>query len=279
MPQPSESFTSLAGVPVHYDRPPVSGYGTRGVAKRFYSEAGFTALLERCFEELWQVCPLGRAEVITSAGAYVKKSGQHGVGRAFDLDGIFWSGKAFVTLNDGFNAGDRKFYYGVECILRRHFGQVLNFDYNADHRDHFHVDAAQPVGLRKGSTAVTVFVQGVLRRVYGSTVAVDGKWGTATDNALRSAASAVGMTAVASVAEWQQFLLLTARRCFGSAVTSEVVASDPAYAGKSPSVLLQGVYAVIRRELGTTALRKPIESALDAFAGHPHTQAWLDAQE
>lgn len=279
MPQPTASFTSLAGVPVHYDRPPVSGYGTRGVAKRFFSDAGFTSILERCFQELWQECPLGRAEVITSAGAYVNKPGQHGAGRAFDLDGIFWSGKGFVTLNDGFNAGDRKFYYGVECILRRHFGQVLNFDYNADHRDHFHVDAAQPVGLRKGSTAVTVFVQGVLRRVYALAVDVDGKWGPATDEALRRAATAAGMSGVASVADWQKFLLLTARHSFGSAVMSDVAAIDPAYAGKAPSVLLKGVYEVIRRELGTTALRKPVESALDAFAGHPDTQAWLDTQK
>lgn len=275
MPQPPASFTSLAGVPVHYDRPPVSGYGTRGIATRFFSDAGFTAMLERCFQELWQECPLGRAEVITSAGAYVNKAGQHGAGRAFDLDGIFWSSKNFVTLNDGYNAGDRKFYYGVECILRRHFGQVLNFDYNADHRDHFHIDAAQMVGLRKGSTAVTVFVQGVLRRVYGLSVNVDGKWGPATEDALRDAATAAGMNRVASVTEWQNFLLLTARRCFSGTVKSDVAAFDPAYAGKSPSVLLRGVYDVIRRELGTTALRKPVESALDAFAGHPDTQAWL----
>ena len=257
----------------------MSGYGTRGVPKRFYSDAGFTAVLERCFQELWQECSLGRAEVITSAGAYVDKPGQHGVGQAFDLDGLFWSGKSFVTLNDGFNAGDRKFYYGVECILRRHFGQVLNFDYNADHRDHFHLDMAQPVGLRKDSAAVTVFVQGVARRVYGLTVDVDGKWGPATADALSRAAAGVGMNTVSSVGEWQKFLLLTARRCFGTAATAGVAASDPAYAGKPPSVLLQGVYEVIRRELGTTALRKPVESALDSFAGHPDTRAWLDAQK
>ncbi len=279
MPQPTESFTILAGVPVHYARPPVSGYGTRGVAKRFYSEGSFTATLERCFDELWQVCPLGRAEVITSAGAYVNKPGQHGVGRAFDLDSLFWPGKSFVTLSDGYGAGDREFYYGVECVLRRHFGQVLNFDYNADHRDHLHVDTAQPVALRKNSTAVTVFVQGLLRRVYNSTVAVDGKWGVATEGALRQACTAAGMVGtIKSPAEWREFLLRSARLSFGG---SAVAASGPGPAlfGQSPNALLQGVYEVIRRELGPTALRKPVESALDAFVAHPDTQAWLERQE
>jgi hypothetical protein len=275
MAQPGASFTSLAGAPVHYDRPPVAPYGTRGVAKRFYSEADFTAALERCFSELWDVCPFGRAAVITSAGAYVKKPGQHGAGRAFDLDGVFWPGKDFVTLNAGFNAGDRNFYYGVECILRRHFGQVLNFDYNADHRDHFHIDDSQPVALRKNSTAVTLFVQGMLRRVYGRSIGVDGTWGNATEDALREACVAAGMVGtVTSVSEWQQFLLLSARRSFGSTIAA--AAADPAYDGKSAAALLDEVYRIIRRELGTTALRKPIESALDAFGGHPDTQAWLN---
>jgi hypothetical protein len=246
------------------------------VSHRFHSEADFTATLERCFEELWQVCPFGRAEVITSAGAYVNKPGQHGGGRAFDLDAIFWSGKDFVTLNDGFNAADRKFYYGVECILRRHFGQVLNFDYNADHRDHFHIDAAQPVGLRKNSNAVTFFVQGVLRSVYGLAVAIDGTWGNATADALVQAAATAGMNgSVTSVEDWREFLSLTAARAFSHVAVAD---ADPASGGKSPAVLLQGVYEVIQRELAGTALRKPIESALDAFASHPETQAWLDQQ-
>ena len=70
------------------------------------------------FIELWRVCPLGRAEVVTSAGAYVNKPGSHGQGRGFDLDAIFWADKNFITLH---YPQDRRFYLGVEAILRKHF--------------------------------------------------------------------------------------------------------------------------------------------------------------
>ena len=193
MPRPSTSFTALAGVSVQYDRMTPGAYGTRGVPYRFYCEAGFIASLEACFEELGQACPLGPPEMITSAGAWVEKPGRHGSGQAFDLDGLFWSGREFVTLYDGFQGRDRRFYYAVECILRRHFGQVLNFSYNADHRDHFHLDHAAAVGLRRGSNAVAFFVQGLLRTVFELSVAVDGRWGNQTEGALQRAASRVGV--------------------------------------------------------------------------------------
>jgi hypothetical protein len=213
--KPTASFTTLAGVAVHYDRHPIAKYGSRGVARRFYAQPDFIEKLERCFDELWRISPYGRAEVITSAGAYVDKKGQHGLGRAFDLDGIFWPDKEFVTLHDGQRARDRKLYYGVECVLRKHFGQVLNFSYNQSHHDHFHIDTDMPVGLRKSSKAVTVFVQGVLRHVYGLAVAIDGQWGALTEQAVGRAAAAAGLTVdYNSLAGWLQFLSLTAARAF-----------------------------------------------------------------
>jgi hypothetical protein len=49
----------------------------------------FETTLELCFQELWDLCPLGPAEVMKSADAWVDKSGVHGQDRALDLDGIF----------------------------------------------------------------------------------------------------------------------------------------------------------------------------------------------
>jgi hypothetical protein len=63
------SFSSLAGVPVNYAREPVAPYGTRGRTHAFNCTPEFLRKLEACFDELFRLIPLGRAEIITSAGA------------------------------------------------------------------------------------------------------------------------------------------------------------------------------------------------------------------
>ena len=156
--RPANSFKRIADVPVHYDRRSSSDYGTRGVATRFYATTNTERKLDQCFLELWDRCPYGKAEVITSAGTWVNKPIYHGKGRAFDLDGIFWSNRTFVTKWDGYQGGDRRFYFGVEAILRKHFGTVLNYLYNAPHRDHFHIDDGTSVGFQSGSKSRVLFL-------------------------------------------------------------------------------------------------------------------------
>src|SRR5206468_11823507 len=128
----------------------------------------FETELDDCFQELWHICPLGQAEVIASGGAWVEKPGFHGQGRAFDLDGIVWAGKGFVTLHDGFQGGDQVFYYAVEAIVRRHFGTVLDYNYDIDHRDHLHLDDGTAIGFQPGSSSRVKFLQGALTHVYRS---------------------------------------------------------------------------------------------------------------
>jgi hypothetical protein len=91
MPQPAHFFKTLGGgVPVHYDRlPSPHHYGSRGKARKFHCKTDFEPLLDAAFRDVWLYTGLGKAEVITSAGAYVDKPGQHGQGRALDIDGIF----------------------------------------------------------------------------------------------------------------------------------------------------------------------------------------------
>ena len=107
-----KKFNSLNRVPTHYDRDSASDYGTRGRLANFSAENDFVGKLDNCFKELFNILPLGQAEVITSAGAGTRlddpqPGDEHSQARAFDLDGIFWAGRKFVTLDDGFLDGDR----------------------------------------------------------------------------------------------------------------------------------------------------------------------------
>lgn len=194
MPRPTTSFTHLAGVPVHYDRLPAPHhYGTRGQARTFYCEQRFINALEDAFRELWDVCPHGQAQVITSAGAYVDKGGQHGAGRAFDLDGIFWRDRTFITNE---YPDDSRFYVAAEAVLRKHFGVILNYEWNRAHHDHFHLDQSISVGYRTNKNT-TLFVQMALRHVLGQpTVTIDGNSGSGTRGGLRAVLPALGLARV-----------------------------------------------------------------------------------
>ena len=270
MARPDNFFEVLAGVPVHYDRlAPPFGYGTRGKPAKFYCLDPFETELNECFQELWDICPLGQAEVIASAGAWVEKPGFHGQGRAFDIDGIFWAGKGFVTLHDGFQGGDRVFYYAVEAIVRRHFGTVLDYNYDIDHRDHLHLDDGTAIGFQPGSPSRVKFLQGALTHVYELPVKVDGDFGPQTEQAVATALGALGIAGgIDNVSVWKEFLIRTAEKGFG-------IATGPV-AEKNPLELLHDVYAAIDRTLTDTGLRKQVEGTLNAFANHDETQAWLN---
>lgn len=221
---PTKIFTSLAGAKVHYDRQNASDYGTKGVALNFFAEEDFINKLNKCFEELWKVCPLGRAELITSAGAFVNRppvpGDNHALARAFDLDGIFWTSRKFITLHDGFKGGDRKFYFGVEAILKKHFGVVLDYEFNADHRDHFHLDDSRNVDFDPGAISKVVFLQGALVHVMGLSVGssgIDGDFGTATRSALNTALSQLSIAgSISTRAVWLDFLSKIAATAFGT---------------------------------------------------------------
>lgn len=280
MPRPNNSFDQLGGVPVHYDRfnDPNFGYGTRGKPTRFHCTEAFEQKLDTCFQELWTACPLGKAEVITSAGAFVEKPGKHGEGRAFDLDGLFWSDKTFITLR---YPQDRQFYLGVEAILRKHFGTVLNYEYNASHRDHFHVDDGTAVGFSSESRSRVLFLQMVLTHVFAIPVGIDGVIGRETNDATRELLVQLGLANASEITGtnalhqklnsiWLRFLNRVAQESFSRA------ASLISAAEKNPLQLLQDVYKVIGQELHNDARRKTIETALTAFAQDEDTAQWLE---
>lgn len=221
MPQPANSFRTLGGgVPVHYARlASPHHYGTRGTQQTFHCRTDFESLLDNAFRDLWLYTGMGPAEVITSAGAYVNKPGEHGNGRALDIDGIFWPNKTFVTLHAGWQGQDRKFYFGIEAVLRRHFGVVLDYEYNTAHRDHFHIDDSQTLAFRKSSRARVRSLQGMLNHVWGKNVDEDGVWGEQTSGAVTEVLDVAGMPGpITNQEQWLLLMKKTAEEAFGTQV-------------------------------------------------------------
>ncbi len=221
MPQPTNSFKTLGGgIPVHYDRlPSPNHYGTRGKLATFHCQSDFEEMLDDAFRDVWLYTGLGPAEVITSAGAYVSKPGQHGQGRALDIDGIFWSSKTFVTLHAGWQGQDRNFYFGIEAVLRRHFGVVLDYEYNAPHRDHVHVDDSNSLAFRKTSRSKVRSLQGMLNHVWGKNVDEDGAWGDQTDGAVSEVLVFSGLPGpITNQEQWLLLMKKTAEKAFGTQI-------------------------------------------------------------
>ncbi|WP_320047466.1 extensin family protein [uncultured Ilyobacter sp.] len=269
MAKPTNNFKKLAGVPVHYDRlSPPNDYGTRGKVTNFHVTKEFQKNLSECFKELWEICPFGPADVITSAGAYTAKPGFHGMGKAFDLDGIFWENKTFITLR---YPSDPKFYLGINSVLRKHFGTVLDYHYNSSHRDHFHIqDDGKVVGFRK-IRSIIVFLQAVISEVFNDIVEIDGRYGPKTDAALGRVLEKLNIDGDLSEKEnWLIFLTKISEKAFG---TSGRVVSEEA---STPLELLDELYRIINEELVDFESRKVIETTLDQFAAHEETENWLN---
>jgi hypothetical protein len=279
MPRPDNTFDKLAGVPVHYDRypNPQYGYGTRGKPHTWRCTTPFENKLNAAFQELWDVCPLGRAEVITTAGAFVNKPGLHGKGRGFDVDGIFWANRAFITKN---YPDDRSFYLAVEAVLRKHFGTVLNYEYNVDHQDHLHIDDGTETGFVPDHRSRVLFLQMALTHVFERPVTIDGMIGPETNGAARDLLLALDLADDGEVVDptelhqtldeqWSTLLDHAAKNGFGRAGLEERKED-------TPLDLLEDVYELISRELLGHPGRKTLETAVTAFAEHPKTDEWLD---
>lgn len=201
------TFTSIAGVPLRYDRLASAPYGSRGIPYDFKGQQSLVAALTKACDELWARLPQGKPDLLLSAGAYVDKAGQHAKGIAFDFDG-FWHGDQVWVTTD--YPQDRKFYCGVQACLMRQFGVVLNYHFNERHRDHFHIDLSEPLGWRAGGKSCVLCAQTILRDVWGTGVAIDGSYGAQS----KAAFAAIGITD--PTAQWGEFLTATIDRAFGA---------------------------------------------------------------
>lgn len=135
---------------------------------------------------------------ILTGGLYVNKSGQHGLGKAIDVDGFWWSAnKKFMALDAPTNWD---LYLAIEASLRRVFGTVLNYDYNRKHRDHWHCDLGTRTSWRR-VTSQAKFAQRALNEIWGEKLMIDGKWGKKSN----AAAIKAGYDFSAS-GGWEHFL-------------------------------------------------------------------------
>jgi hypothetical protein len=202
--QPANFFRSLAGVPVLYDRLKPGHYGKTGIPYKFYCTSETQAVLEGAFQDLFaRTAPrFGAARRILSAGAWVNKPGQHGLGKAFDLDAIHWELIQFIALQQPVQ---KSLYLAVQALCNKHFGVVLGYDYNPDHHDHLHLDISRAVRFREANSVVS-FLQQALNTFYGQTLVVDGEYGDETMTALNDTLVALGIPNVANVGNWKRFL-------------------------------------------------------------------------
>lgn len=211
------TFDNLDGVPIYYARQPVAKYGTKGKGPRKVRlEKAFHVQLKACLADLWATHPWGKPEVLVSGGCYVEKAGRHGEGRAIDIDAIWWGGpqpqRPLVTKISAIK--DPVLYLGVEAVLRKHLGMVLDYWYNQAHEDHWHCDNGTPFGFRSGARNQALFVQAALTYVHGLTVDIDGVVGKETQNAF-AAVFANEPNGVGSIQKlWTDFLQLTATKAF-----------------------------------------------------------------
>lgn len=135
---------------------------------------------------------------ILTGGLYVDKSGAHGQGLAVDVDGFYWSDtNKFMALDA---PTDWWRYLRIEATLRKHFGTVLNYDYNRAHQDHWHCDLGTNTTWRAVTSQVK-FVQRALNEIWRETLTVDGQFTQATQDAARRAGYDLSQES-----NWQRFL-------------------------------------------------------------------------
>lgn len=212
MPANSHAFDAIDSVPVHYAREPIAPYGSRGIHRTFWCDEDLMGPLGDLIREIKENSPpgFGALECVTSAGAFVDKPGQHGRGKAFDLDGLFWENISLIATEQETKTA---LYLAVQALCNRHFGVVLGFNYNRAHQDHLHFDLGRSVRFRTVQS-VTYFVQEAVNALYGESIAVDGEWGSQTSGALTRVRNRLGVGPLSNADNWRAFLLKIAVDAF-----------------------------------------------------------------
>ncbi|WP_299224126.1 hypothetical protein [uncultured Psychroserpens sp.] len=254
-----KSIDTINGIALHYARLPQHPYGTRGIQRTFKIEEHFLEALEAALEEVFDHCPLGKPDVITTAGILVDKPGQHGHGKAFDLDAIFWQDQTLITQNF---LHDKELYLGIESFLRKHFGIVLNHFY-PNHQDHWHVDQSVNVDYHESSKSETLYLQMVLKYIYGKPVIIDGVSGPQTRGFTKEVFNRLNInTPITTKVNYLKFLDLTGKIAFE--LSKETV---------TPKQLLENLEAVVDNL--PLDNRHQVSQALNSFLDHNETASWL----
>lgn len=194
------SFNTIAGKPLMYWRGPgPTGPGNEYQAT-FWADIDFhgrIALVAYNLEYYGKTYGgLGDLVHIVTAGVYVNKPGQHGLGQAFDLDRVRWANGTCTPYSGVHASGTRwvrRRYLATDAICRRWARWTLDGWYNSAHSDHIHFDmAALPEHISTGSRSDTVFIQKSCNDFNSAGLSVDGAWGPLTESAYLSLKSKLG---------------------------------------------------------------------------------------
>lgn len=213
-------FDHLDGVALHYWRFRDGTAGQRTERRTFASSRPFHERLLVWRRDLADVAQrfgglVGMDRIVT-AGLFVDKPGQHGLGQAIDVDQVRWANGAVTPYWREHASGNRttvRRYLALDAVCRRHFRWVLDGRYNADHEDHLHLDfGGGTVLLDRTSRSETVFVQQVLNAHQGARLAVDGAWGPATQRAFDESLRRLGVAGLPWVSRdaWRFWLFRVA---------------------------------------------------------------------
>ncbi len=213
-------FDNLDGVPLHFWRWRDGTAGRRSEHLTFASSLLFHERLLRWVVDLKLLAErhagLQGMDRIVTAGIFVDKPGQHGLGQAFDLDEVRWSNGTISPYAREHLSTDRRTlrrYLALGAVCRRHFRWVLDGRYNEDHADHLHMDfGGGNIICGRDSRSDTVFVQQVLNSHQGTSLAIDGRWGRSTEAAFNESCLRLQVAGDphTSTAAWRQWLYRSA---------------------------------------------------------------------
>jgi len=255
-----KKINAINNIALQYARLPQYPYGTTGKPYDFYIEDAFFKQLETAFDEIFVHCPLGKPDIITSAGTLVGKKGQHGSGKAFDLDAIFWKDHKIIANN---YIHQKELYLGIESFLRKHFGLVLNYFY-PNHKDHWHIDNSVSVDYNESSQSEALYLQMVLKDIYQKPVIIDGISGPQTRGFTNEVFNRLNIELpITTKKNYLKFLDITGKIAFKF---SELQLN--------PLQLLENLETVI--DDLPTAHKHQVNEALNAFLVHNSTSTWIN---
>jgi hypothetical protein len=164
---------------------------------------------------------------IGSNGANVCKANSwHANGQAFDLAAVYYSPDWFVDCNTTWRPertlASKRLYLAIAATARRFVATVITAYWTGEsaHDNHIHLDngtGLQPIN--SGWWTDTTLIQSACNLLTGTSLALDGVWGSQTNAAYLNLRNAVGMSCYdprGNLAHAQLFLAYIAHHGFAN---------------------------------------------------------------
>lgn len=217
-----KAFSYIDGTPTYYIRG-----GSRQHTTFYCTNSFYNSLVSWIRDLRWISSQYGGSaystlELVTSAGAYVNKPGQHGQGTAIDIDEIKWNGawcRPYVRHHADGSIAVRRRYLALDAVCRRHHRFVLDGWYNAAHEDHIHMDfGGLPSRCVKSSSSDCKFVQAICNNFVGTSMPIDGAWGSQTQSGFNTTMSRLNVSGNPHTDNmvWREWLTKAARHGFAN---------------------------------------------------------------